>query len=118
MEFVAFPLRIEPNGQLARSESLEKSLVDLLRLMLTTPAAGWLGSPNFGLRDSLAELPFKSHVRTETIRRVNENLRDLGIDGVEVKMIEIDPKGTIGESVCLLTLAYKGKGTEVEQVKL
>lgn len=92
--------------------------MQLLRLMLTTPAAGWPGSPNFGMREMLAELPIKSHLRAEAVRRLNENLRDLGIEGVEVKVIEIDPKSTAAEAVCLLTLVYKDKGTAVQRVRL
>ncbi len=91
--------------------------MNLLRLMLTTPAAGWLGSPNFGMREMLAELSFKSHLRAETVRRLNDNLCDLGIEGVEVKTIELDSKNS-AESFCLLTLIYKDRGAEVQRVRL
>ncbi len=118
MECVAFPLLIQQTGQLARSGGAEDSLLHVLKIMLTTPANGWTGSPNFGLRDSLAELPFKSQVRSETIRRMNENLRELGIDWAEVKTVEIDPASDVYEPAYLFTIAYKGKETEVQQVKL
>jgi hypothetical protein len=118
MECVAFPLLIKKTGQLARSNGAEESLLQVLRIMLTTPAAGWLGSPNFGLRDVLPELPFKSQVRSETVRRINENLRALGIGWAELKVIEIDPTSDIYEPAYLLTLACKDKGEEIQQIKL
>ncbi len=118
MECVAFPLLIEKTGQLARSNGAEESLLKVLKIMLTTPAAGWSGSPNFGLRDVLADLPFKSHVRSETVRRINENLRELGIDWAELQGIEIDLTSNVYEPAYLLTLACKDRGVEVHQVKL
>lgn len=117
MECVAFPLLIEKTGQLARSNGAEESLLQVLKIMLTTPAAGWLGLRNFGLRDALAELPFKTHVRTETVRRINENLLELGIDWAEVKTVEIDPASYVHEREYLLTISYRGKGEETQRIK-
>ena len=85
--------------------------------MLTTPARGWSGLQDFGVRDALADLPFKAGLRQETVRQINDSLRELGIDWVEVKMIEIDPSSDAYEPVYVFTLFFKGKGIERIQIK-
>src|SRR2546422_959159 len=82
-------LKIDSIGRMARSAGAEENLLRLLKIMLATPARGWPGLQDFGVRDALAELPFKVHLRQETVKRVNASLSELGIDWVEVKMIEI-----------------------------
>lgn len=116
MDYIAFPLRIEKNGQLARASGVEENLLSLLRLMLTTPAAGWAGSPNFGMRDALAELSFKSNLRLEIVRRLNENLHELGIDWVKVKTIQIESAKDSYEPSYLLLVEYKNKGIETLRI--
>jgi len=117
MNYLAFPLRIDPVGRVARSSGAEENLLRMLKIMLTTPARGWPGSESFGVRDALAELPFKTALRQETVKRVNESLRELGIDWVEVKMIEVDPSSDAYEPVYVFTLSYRGKGIERLQIK-
>jgi hypothetical protein len=117
MDYLAFPLRIDPIGRMARSTGVEENLLRLLKIMLTTPALGWPGSQNFGIRDALAELPLKLNLRQETVRRINDGLRELDIDWVEVKTIEIDPTSNAYEPAYVFTLFYKGKGVERLQVK-
>ena len=117
MDYLAFPLRIDSIGRVSRSSGAEENLLRLLKLMLVTPARGWPGSENFGVRDALAELPFKFNLRQETVKRINESLRELGIDWVEAKTIEIDPSGDAYEPVYVFTLFYKGKGIERLQVR-
>jgi len=117
MDYLAFPLRIDPTGRMARSNGAEENLLRLLKIMLATPARGWSGLQNFGIRDALAELPFKSGLRKETVKQINGSLRELGIDWVEVKMIEIDPSGDAYEPAYVFTLFYKGKGEERLQIR-
>ena len=117
MDYLAFPLRIDTIGRVARSSGAEENLLRLLKIMLVTPARGWPGSENFGVRDSLADLPFKFNLRQETVKRINESLRELGIDWVEAKTIEIDPSSDAYEPVYVFTLFYKGKGIERLQVR-
>jgi hypothetical protein len=118
MEFIDFPLEIDKTGHFARSGGAETSLLHALKIQLTTPAAGWPGSPGFGLRDLLAELPFKAQARAEIIRRMNENLRDLGVDWAEVKSFEIDPASRTDEPQYVFSIAYRDKGTEIQWLKL
>jgi len=117
MDYLAFPLRIDPFGRVARSNGAEENLLRLLKIMLTTPARGWPGLQEFGVRDALADLPFKIGLRQETIKQINGSLRELGIDWVEVKKIEIDPSSDSYEPVYIFTLFYKGKGVERVQIK-
>ena len=117
MDYLAFPLRIDSIGRMARSNGAEESLLRLLKIMLTTPARGWPGLQEFGVRDALAELRFKFGLRQETVKQINGCLRELGIDWVEVKMIEIDPSSDAYEPAYVFTLFYKGKGVERLQIK-
>jgi hypothetical protein len=117
MDYLAFPLRIDPIGRMARSTGAEENLLRLLKVMLATPARGWPDFHNFGIRDALSELPFKLAVRQETVRRMNDSLRELEIDWVEVKTIEVDPTSDAYEPVYVFTLFYKGKGVERLKVK-
>ena len=118
MDYLAFPLRIDPSGRMARSNGAEENLLRLLKIMLTTPARGWPGSEDFGIRDALADLPFKFGLRQETIKRINSSLRELGIDWVEVKMIEIDPSSDAYEPAYVFTLFYKSRGVEIERLQI
>ena len=117
MDYLASPLRIDQIGRMARSSGAEENLLRLLKIMLATPARGWPGLQDFGIRDALAELPFKSGLRQETVKQINGSLRELGIDWVEVKMIEIDPSGDAYEPAYVFTLFYKGKGEERLQIR-
>jgi len=117
MDYLASPLRIDQIGRMARSSGAEENLLRLLKIMLATPARGWPGLQDFGIRDALADLPFKSGLRQETVKQINGSLRELGIDWVEVKMIEIDPSGDAYEPAYVFTLFYKGKGEERLQIR-
>ena len=117
MDYLAFPLRIDPIGRMARSNGAEESLLRLLKIMLATPARGWSGSQNFGVRDALADLPFKPGLRQETVKRINGSLSELGIDWVEVKMIEIDLSSDVYEPAYIFTLLYKDRGIERLEIK-
>jgi hypothetical protein len=117
MDYLAFPLRIDPVGRMARSNGAEENLLRLLKIMLATPARGWPDLQDFGVRDALAELPFKINLRQETVKQINGSLRELGIDWVEVKTVEIDPSSDAYEPAYVFTLFYKGKGVERVQIK-
>jgi hypothetical protein len=117
MDYLAFPLRIDSVGRMARSNGAEENLLRLLKIMLATPARGWPGLQDFGVRDALAELPLKIGLRQETVRQINGSLRELGIDWVEVKTVEIDPSSDTYEPAYVFTLLYKGKGVERVQVR-
>jgi hypothetical protein len=116
MDYIAFPLRIEKTGQLARASGVEENLLSLLRLMLTTPAAGWAGSPNFGMRDMLPQQQSNQGTRLTLIKQMNQTLLDFAIDWVSVYNFEIESPDALGKIFYILTLSYKGKGVEVYRV--
>jgi|SRR5215510_8534790 len=118
MEYLAFPLRIEPSGGLARSSGADENLLRLLRIILLTPDRGWAGFHDFGLRDALPDISFKVSARQAAVKRMNNCLSELAIDWVKVKKIEIDPASDAYEPVYLLTLFYKDRGEETQPIKL
>src|SRR5262245_17328823 len=112
MDYLAFPLRIDPVGRMARSNGAEENLLRLLKIMLATAAIGWPCLQDFGVRDALAYLHFQIGLRQETVKQINGRLCELGIDWVEVKTIEIDPSSDAYAPAYVFTLFYKGKGVE------
>lgn len=113
MDFVAFPLRIGQRGSLERSVSPEESIVQLIRIMASTPERGWSGSTEFGLRDTLAGLLARPASRLSAIAQLNTALEDLGIDWAQVENIEIEPPNEFGKASYMLTLSYRDKGAEI-----
>ena len=92
MQSLAFPLRLQVNGMLQRTQPAA-SLVGLLQLMARTPRGSWAGCPSFGLRDLFEN----SRVRADTARlameRINETLTDLDLRSYKVTEVvrEISP---------------------------
>lgn len=118
MNFVDFPLRVGESGRLAHAAGPEASILKLLEVMARTPRRGWRGAETFGLRDALAELWVRDEARLTTVRQVNAALDELGIDWVRVEDIRCE-RAAGGEYLSYsLTLAYAGKGTQVEELRL
>ena len=117
MDFVAFPLQIGARGRLARSESPAESILQLLRIMATTPLRGWRrGSMEFGLRDALAVVRSKHDARLSAIKQLNHALHELGIDWVSVENIQAERLADAYRTSYVLTLSYTGKGTETHRM--
>jgi hypothetical protein len=95
MGFVVFPLQIA-GGQLDRTASPRESLESLMLLMASTPAHGWRGAADFGLRELLAEMQHKADARTLAIKRANQALRELGIEWATVQGIASEPDPELG----------------------
>ncbi len=117
MGFVSFPLRIK-DGRLDATAERAQSIVWLLDLMTSTSEGSWRGSAEFGLREALVAAQAKYDARLVIIRRINQSLLDLGIDWVRVESIEPVTAKELGSLAYLLTLSYRGKGTEVHQIEL
>lgn len=83
MSFIAFPLRLN-NGFLRRSNEAE-AVVNLLRLMATTPGGSWPGSVNFGVRDIFEKARTLADAQKTAMERMNRALIDLGIKGYRVE---------------------------------
>lgn len=118
MDFVAFPLRIGASGWLARSGSSEESILQLLKIMASTPQRGWTGSSVFGLRDTLALMRSRHDLRLAAIKQMNQALEELEVDWVRVENIEPEPASEPHQLSYTVTLAYAGKGVEVHRIEL
>ena len=71
-----------------RSDSPEESLVQVLRIIMSTPQGGWPGSASFGMRDVLAGPGARRGALLAAVTQLNQTLEDLGIDWVRVEAIE------------------------------
>lgn len=54
-------------------------MLQLLRVMASTPNGSWPGSPHFGLRDLLEQARTRPELLTFALDQANAALRDLGI---------------------------------------
>ena len=118
MDFVAFPFRVGARGWLARSASLEESLVQFLAIMARTPERGWAASPSYGSRDALASMQSRHDARLKAIRQMNEMLRELGIDWVRVEDIKFESPDAPHELSYNLILDFMGKGIEMHRIQI
>lgn len=117
MDFVDFPLLVGAGGRLALVSGPDESILKLLAGMARTPRRGWRGAEAFGLRDLLAELQTRHDARLAAVKQINAAFLDLGIDWVRVEDIRFE-HDAFGEGSYFLTLAYAGKGVEVQELKL
>jgi hypothetical protein len=118
LDWIAFPVRIERHGWLARSHSPAESIVQMLKIMVSTTQGGWRGAAEFGMRDILAGLGSRHGARLAAIKHMNQTLADLGIDWVRVEAIEREPATTSYSAAYLFTLSFAGKGTEAHRIEM
>jgi hypothetical protein len=118
LDFIAFPLRIGGNGWFVRSGSPEESLVQVLRIIVSTPHGGWPGSAGFGMRDILAGLGSWHGARLAAVTQVNHMLEDLGIDWVRVEAIEREHATTPQSLAYAFTLSFTGRGSEEHRIEI
>jgi hypothetical protein len=118
LDFTAFPVRIGGSGWLVRSESPEESIVQLLRVIVSSPQGDWRGSAAFGMRDTLTGLGAGHAARLAAMTRLNHMLEDLGIDWVRVEAIEREPAAAPHRSAYVFTLSFAGRGSEAHRVEV
>jgi hypothetical protein len=118
VDFIAFPVRIGGNGWLVRADSPEESIVQLLRIIVSTPQGGWRGSAVFGMRDMLAGLGSGLAARLAAVTQLNHMLEDLGIDWVRVETIAREPAAAPYSSIHAFTLSFTGRGTETHRIAI
>lgn len=92
MQSLAFPMRMQENGLLARTDKAA-SLIALLQMMARTPAGSWVACPCFGLRDLFENGRQRADVANLAAARINETFAELGIEGYVVTEVirEISP---------------------------
>jgi hypothetical protein len=118
MDFIAFPIHTGARGWLARSNSPEESILQLLKIMASTPQRGWRSSEEFGLRDTLAAMLSKHDARLAAIKQVNAALEELGIDWVSVENIQFELSDVSHRLSYIMTLSYVGKGSELHRLEV
>jgi hypothetical protein len=118
LDFLAFPVRIGGNGWLVRSRSPEESIVQVLRILVSTPQGGWPASAEFGMRDVLAGIGPKHGAWLAAIRQVNQTLEDLGIDWVRVEAIAREPAAAPYSLTYAFTLSFAGRGTGTHRIEV
>lgn len=104
MGWLAFPLRVDQTGRLARIASRQQALGNLLQILFVTRALSWERSPDpkrdFDWRTALAAMKDNHNVRKEVLARFNRMLRELGVDDVELLQItpaQSSSAGQLGE---------------------
>jgi hypothetical protein len=118
LDFVAFPVRIGGNGWLVRSRKPEESVVELLRIMVSTPQQGWRGVAGFGMRDTLAALRSQPGTQLAVIKQMNQTLADLGIDWVRVETIQPEQGADPYSRAYIFTLSFPDKSTETHRIEI
>jgi hypothetical protein len=118
LDFIAFPVRIGGNGWFVRSDSPEESVVQVLRIIVSTPQGGWRGSAAFGMRDILAGLGYGHGARLAAIAKLNHMLEDLGIDWVRVEGLEREQATTPHGSAYVFTLSFAGREGEARRIEI
>jgi hypothetical protein len=111
-------VRIGENGWFVRSDSPEESIVQVLRIIVSTPQGGWRGSAAFGIRDILVGLGYGHGARLVAITQLNHMLEDLGIEWVRVEAIEREQGTTPYSLAYVFTLSFAGRGTEAHRIEM
>jgi hypothetical protein len=101
-----------------RSDSPEESIVQVLRIIVSTPQGGWRGSAAFGMRDILAGLWYGHGARLAAMTRLNHMLEDLGIDWVRVEAIEREQATTAHSAAYVFTLSFADRGSEAHRIEI
>ena len=83
MSFLAFPMHLQENGLLRRSEGAT-SMLALLQMMARTPAGSWSACPGFGLRDLFEQGRQRADVARLVAERINTTFEELGVEGYSV----------------------------------
>ena len=117
MDCIAFPVRIGGDGRLVRSPSPAESIIELLRIMVSTPQQGWRRVAAFGMRETLAGLGAKPGAQLAALKRMNQTLADLGIDWVRVEAIKQEQAPALGSLSYVFTLSVSGEGSEEHRIE-
>ena len=83
MQSLAFPMHLQENGLLRRTDK-SAAVLSLLQMMARTPAGSWKASPAFGLRDLFEGGQQRVDVARLVAERINATFKDLGVEGYVV----------------------------------
>jgi hypothetical protein len=105
---LAYPLRLK-DGLLSRCNE-PQAIVALVQAMARTPAPGWAGSSNFGLRDLLEDARRRPALLSSVAAKLNLAFGELGVKSYRVEAIEHEASIQRGVDSYVLTLAPAAGG--------
>ncbi|MBB4637820.1 hypothetical protein [Longimicrobium terrae] len=105
------PLRVEPDGQLARGDAVD-SLVQLFKVMAATPAGSWGHARWFGLQEVFAAANPLLHDQQALADALNAALRGLEVRWARVHSVTTAPDRAQGERHFRITLMIEGGRVE------
>lgn len=104
---LALPLRVGPDGRLARGTPAEQ-LVRLMRVMAATSPRAWPHAPWFGLADAFAAANVELQDQQGLADALNRALAGLGVGWARVAYVHTMPGAAYGERAFRIALEAEG----------
>jgi hypothetical protein len=86
-----------------------QAILDLIRVMATTPYGSWKGCPHFGLRDFFEQARMRPDLPQLALQEINLALKDLGIVNFEVQKIDKEAQTNRDVDSYAVTIASRTK---------
>jgi hypothetical protein len=109
---LALPLRITPDGQLARAEGSE-SLLRLIQAMVATTSGNWPHAPWFGLHERFLGVNADVEDQASLADALNQALHHLGVTWARVQHVRSVRGAAFGERRFDVTLLVGDDGRPV-----
>ncbi|MCA9739743.1 MAG: hypothetical protein R3E98_02410 [Gemmatimonadota bacterium] len=97
MDCLAFPLRVGPDGRLARTDRVD-ALLGLVRVMAATSARVWTHAPWFGLHETFGEANPALEDHPRLADALNRALEELKIGWARVDSVRLETRGRFAET--------------------
>lgn len=88
MKTLALPLKVEPDGRLARTDPVT-SLLALIRAMAASPRSSWAHAEWFGLQEAFGSPALQRSDQHDIQARLNHALAELGITWATVAAVDL-----------------------------
>jgi hypothetical protein len=112
MDVLSFPLRIQPNGLLKRTDPVT-SLLQLIHAMARTPLGSWAACPEFGLRDLLEDGKQKSDIPRLALDRINMALAVLELHQYQVVSFKKEKSTERGMDIYSVVIVQAGSKEKI-----
>lgn len=90
METLEWPLRVGPDGRLARAGDPWDPLLEIIRAMAASPPSSWSHAPWFGLEEVFRKAKRNVEEQPDVARALNQALEQLGIGWARVDAVFLD----------------------------
>ncbi len=114
---LTLPLRVDADGQLARTDARD-ALLRLFRALAATPAGSWPHAPWFGLQQLLAGANMHLEDQQPVADALNRALTELGVPWARVLAVSTAPQAAYGVRGFRIALAIEGWQTVHEELTL